>query len=90
MTQTNLTRPQGLSRIDPALRDAAAALGVAEFLAETLPAEREQADRPAAGRAAAVDADGVAIESRTIAGPGGGPLGSSVPGPRGPARHCRC
>jgi len=74
MTQTNLTRPQGLSRIDPALRDTAAGLGVVEFLAESLPAEREHANRTAAERAAAVDAtglDGVAVKSRTIAGPDG-------------------
>src|SRR5271166_430599 len=77
MTQTNLTRPQGLSRIDPALRDTAAALGIAEFLAETLPDEREQVNRAAAERAAAVDGSGVAgvtIESRSIAGPDGDPL----------------
>ncbi len=75
MTQTNLTRPQGLSRIDPALRDAAAALGIVEFLAESLPAEREHANRAAAERAAAVDTTGVAVESRTIAGPDAGQLG---------------
>ena len=34
MTQTNLTRPQGLSRIDPALRNAAAGLDVVEFLTD--------------------------------------------------------
>jgi acetyl esterase/lipase len=71
MTQTNLTRPQGLSRIDPALRDAAAGLGIVEFLVESLPAERENANRAAAERAAAVDTTGVVIESRTIAGPDG-------------------
>jgi acetyl esterase len=71
MTQTNLTRPQGLSRIDPALRDAAAGLGIVEFLVESLPAEREHANRTAAEWAAAVDATGVAVESRTIAGPDG-------------------
>src|SRR5271154_3965791 len=71
MTQTNLTRPQGLSRIDPALRDAAAGLGIVEFLDESLPAERENANRAAAERAAAVDTAGVAVESRTIAGPDG-------------------
>jgi acetyl esterase/lipase len=71
MTQTNLTRPQGLSRIDPALRDTAAGLGIVEFLAETLPAEREQANRMAAERAAAVDTTGVSVESRSIAGPDG-------------------
>ncbi|MGB8391863.1 alpha/beta hydrolase, partial [Mycobacterium sp.] len=78
MTQTNLTRPQGLNRIDPVLREAAVELGVVEFRAETLPAEREYANLRAAQRAAAVDTDGsdaVAIESRSIAGPGGQQLG---------------
>jgi acetyl esterase len=74
MTQTNVTRPQGLSRIDPALRDAAAELGIVEFLIETLPAEREHANRVAAQRAAAVDTSGVVVESRTIPGPDGGQL----------------
>ena len=74
MTQTNLTRPQGLSRIDPALRDAAAELGIVEFLIETLPAEREHANRVAAERAAAVDTSGVVVESRTIPGPDAGQL----------------
>lgn len=71
MTQTNLTRPQGLTRLDPALRDAATELGVVEFRTETLPAEREHANRLAAERAAAVDTTGVAVETRSIAGPGG-------------------
>ncbi|BBZ71171.1 alpha/beta hydrolase [Mycobacterium paraseoulense] len=71
MTQTNLSRPQGLTRIDPVLREVAAALGVVEFRAETLPAEREHADRLAAERASAADTADVAIETRTIAGPGG-------------------
>ena len=71
MTQTNLARPQGLSRIDPALRDAAAGLGIVEFLAESLPAERENANRAAAERAESVDVTGVAVESRTITGPDG-------------------
>jgi acetyl esterase/lipase len=71
MTQTDLTRPQGLNRIDPVLREAAIAVGVVEFRAETLSAERDHANRLAAERAAAVDTDGVAIESRSIAGPGG-------------------
>ncbi len=74
MTQTNLTRPQGLSRIDPALRDAAAELDVVEFLTETLPAERARANRVAAERAATVDTAGVVVESRTIPGPDGGQL----------------
>ena len=52
MTQTNLTRPQGLNRLDPVLREAASELGVVEFRAETLPAEREHANRLAAERAA--------------------------------------
>jgi acetyl esterase len=71
MTQTDLTRPQGLNRIDPVLREAAIELGVVEFRAETLSAEREHANRLAAERAASVDTDGVAIESRSITGPGG-------------------
>lgn len=71
MTQTELTRPQGITRIDPVLRDAASELGVVEFRAETLPAEREHADRLAAERAATVDTAGVVIESRSISGPGG-------------------
>jgi len=75
MTQTDLTRPQGLNRIDPVLRDAAIELGIVEFQVETLTAEREHANRLAAERAAAVDTDGVAIESRSIAGPGGQQLG---------------
>lgn len=75
MTQTNVTRPQGLSRIDPALRDAAERLGVVEFSADSLPAERAQVDRAAAERAAAVDTSGVDVETRSIAGPDGGQLG---------------
>ena len=75
MTQTNLARPQGLTRIDPVLRDAAAELGVVEFRTESLPAERERANVRAARRAATVDTDGVAVESRSIAGPGGSRLG---------------
>lgn len=70
-TQPNLTRPQGLNRIDPVLREAAIDLGVVEFRAETLPAERERANRRAAARAAAVDSDGVTVESRSIDGPDG-------------------
>jgi acetyl esterase len=75
MTQTNLTRPQGLNRIDPALREAAIELGIVEFRAETLPAEREHANLLAAERAAAVDTDGVTVESRSIVGPDGRQLG---------------
>lgn len=71
LTQTNLTRPQGLNRIDPVLREAATELGVVEFRAETLPAERERANLRAAERAAAVDTGGVAVESRSIDGPDG-------------------
>lgn len=71
MTQTDLARPQGLNRIDPVLREAAIELGVVEFRAETLPAEREHANRLAARRAAAADTAGVTIESRSVAGPGG-------------------
>jgi acetyl esterase len=75
MTQTNLTRPQGFNRLDPVLREAAIEQGVVEFRAETLSAEREHANRLAAQRAAAVDTDGVATESRSIAGPDGRQLG---------------
>jgi acetyl esterase/lipase len=75
MTQTNLTRPQGLGRIDPALRDTAAGLGIVEFRDESLSAEREYANRVAAERAAAVDTSGVTVESRSIDGPDGQPLG---------------
>jgi acetyl esterase len=75
MTQTNVARPQGLSRLDPALRDVAAGLGIVEFRVETLPAEREQANRLAAERAAAVDTGGVSVESRSIPGPDGAQLG---------------
>lgn len=71
---TPAARPQGLVRIDPVLRDAATALGVVEFSAESLPAEREQADQAAAERAAACDAAGVTVETRTIPGPDGGNL----------------
>jgi acetyl esterase/lipase len=56
------------------LRDTAAELGILEFRAETLPAERERANRVAAERAAGADTDGVTIESRSISGPGGGQL----------------
>ena len=68
-------RPRGIGRIDPALRDAAAGLDVNEFQAESLPAERERADRIAADRAAAVDTGNVAIEDRAIPGPAGQQLG---------------
>lgn len=71
MTQTDLTRPQGINRLDPVLRDAASELGIVEFRAETLADERERADRSAAERAAAVDTEGVSIESRSISGAGG-------------------
>lgn len=70
-TQTNLTRPQGLNRIDPVLREAATELGVVEFRAETLPAERERANLRAAARAAAAGTDGVTVESRSLGGPDG-------------------
>jgi acetyl esterase len=74
MTQTNLARPQGISRIDPALRETAAGLAIVEFRDESLAAERAHANLVAAERAAAVDAGGVGIETRTIAGPDGGQL----------------
>jgi acetyl esterase len=75
MTQSNAARPQGLRRLDPAVREAAAGLGIVEFRAGTLPAEREQANRRAAERAAAVDTAGVTVESRSIPGPDGRQLG---------------
>ncbi len=78
MTQTNLTRPQGLNRIDPVLREAAIGLGVAEFRAESLAAEREHANRLAAERVAAAEVEAaesaVSIETRSIDGPDGRPL----------------
>ncbi|MGH3541101.1 MAG: alpha/beta hydrolase [Mycobacterium sp.] len=74
-TETNRVRPRGLSRIDPALRDVAAGLDVVEFRAESLPGERERADRLAAERAAAVDTGGVGIEDIAITGPGDQRLG---------------
>jgi acetyl esterase len=67
-------KPRGISRIDPALRDAAAGLDVDEFRTESLPAERARADRVAAGRAAAVDTGGVEIAEIAIPGPAGQPL----------------
>src|ERR1700739_4942467 len=67
--------PRGISRIDPALRDAAASLDIVEFHADALPAERERADRLAAERAAAVDTGSVEIEDRAITGPGERRLG---------------
>jgi acetyl esterase len=76
-------RPRGISRIDPALRDAAATLAVDEFRAESLPAERARADRIAADRAAAVDTADVDIEDRAIPGPADQQLGLRLY--RGPA-----
>ncbi|WP_375485013.1 alpha/beta hydrolase [uncultured Mycobacterium sp.] len=73
-TETNRARPQGLSRIDPALREAAAKLDIVEFSTESLPAERQRANGAAAERAAAVDTGGVAIEPRSITGPSGARL----------------
>ena len=78
MTETDRAearRPRRISRIDPALRGAAAGLDIVEFRTESLPAERERADQLAAELAAAVDAGNVEIEDRTITGPGGGQLG---------------
>src|SRR5277367_3987046 len=69
------SRPRGISRIDPALRGAAAGLDVDEFQTDSLPAERERADRIAADRAAAVEAGNVEIEDRAIPGPAGQQLG---------------
>jgi acetyl esterase/lipase len=65
-TEANLERPQGLSRIDPALRAAAAELDVFEFRADSLAEERARADRASADRAARADTAGVAIEQRFI------------------------
>jgi acetyl esterase len=76
-------RPRGIGRIDPALRDTAAGLEIAEFRTESLPAERERANRLAADRAAAVDTAGVHIENRAVAGPDGEQLGLRLY--RGPA-----
>src|SRR6201999_549119 len=76
-------RARGIGRIDPALRDAAASLDVNEFQAESLPAERERADRIAADRAAAVDTGNVAIEDRPTRGPPGQQFGLRLY--RGPA-----
>ncbi len=70
-TEANRSRPQGLGRIDPALREVAAALELAEYRNETLAAERDHANRLAAQRAAAVDVGSVAIDTCTIAGPSG-------------------
>ena len=77
-TETDRAQPKApgrISRIDPALRDAAASLDIVEFRAESLPAERERADRLAAERAAAVDTGSVEIEDRAITGPGDRRLG---------------
>ena len=83
MTQTNLTRPQGLSRIDPALRDTAAALGDRRIPRPKHCPTSGNANRAAAERAAAVDATGVTVESRSIAGPDGQQLrASSVSRPK--------
>jgi acetyl esterase/lipase len=77
-TEANLERPQGLSRIDPALRAAASALDVLEFRSDSLAGERARADAVSAARAAGADTAGVAIESGPITGPWGGPLGLRV------------
>ena len=69
--EANPERPQGLSRIDPALRAAAAELDVFDFRAGCLADERARVDRVGVGNAASADAAGVAIESRVIGGSGG-------------------
>src|ERR1700730_14886338 len=77
-TQTDRAQPKAprwISRIDSALRVYKAALDIVELRAESLPAERERADRLAAERAAAVDTGSVAIEDRAITGPGDRRLG---------------
>jgi len=79
------TKPRRLSRIDPALRDAAAGLDIAEFRSESLPAERERAGRLAADRAAAVDVGTVDIDDIAIAGPGGQQLSLRLYRPAGTA-----
>ncbi len=71
LTETKHARPQGLSRIDPALRDVAAGLDIDEYHGELLAAERDRADRLAAERAAHVETGGVVIESGSITGPSG-------------------
>jgi acetyl esterase len=81
--RAEVKRPRGIGRIDPALRDAAAALEIAEFRTESLPAERARADVLAADRAAAADTADVQIEDRNIAGPDGEQLGLRLY--RGPA-----
>jgi acetyl esterase len=73
-TYTNLAAPQDLSRIDPALRAAAADLDVLEFDSATLQVERDRLNHTSATRAAAVDATGVDIASEAITGPTGQPL----------------
>ncbi len=86
-TDTDRARPRGLGRIDPALRDVAAGLDIAEFRTESLPVERQKADELAAERAATVDTSDVRIEDRAIDGPGGrlglrlyrGPVTSAAP-----------
>jgi acetyl esterase len=40
-TETDHARPRNLGRIDPALRDAAAGLDIAEFRFESLPADTD-------------------------------------------------
>ena len=74
-TDTDRARPRGLGRIDPVLRDAAASMDIVEFRTESLPAERDRADRLAAERAAAVDTGNVEIDDRDISGPSGQQLG---------------
>jgi acetyl esterase len=81
--RAEVKRPRGIGRIDPALRDAAAGLEIAEFRTESLPAERARADALAADRAAAADSTDVQIEDRAIAGPDGEQLGLRLY--RGPA-----
>src|SRR5690349_1422255 len=73
-TEANVERPQGLSRIDPALRAAASALDVFEFSAGTLKAERAKVEAASAQRASAADPAGVAIDPWSIPGPAGAQL----------------
>ncbi len=71
LTEMNYARPQGLSRLDPALRDIAASLDIDEYRTESLAVERDRADRLAAERAADVETGSVAVESGAITGPSG-------------------
>lgn len=70
-----LEAPQGIDRIDPALRAVAASLDVFEFSAPTLATERARLNEASTVRAAAANADNVSIDTTFITGPTGAPLG---------------